>query len=583
MPSRNSSPSAKEINKLDFDDNRRPPPTTDESVSGGLLRDDESLLSDVVHGVIERDRRKMQRQVTKYLSFVSAILSCLCAGSITAYSLYGPLFQSRLHYTQGQVNAVSTAAELAMYLPVPIFGYLCDRFSPRPLSLFAGVLFALGYLLAALAYRHGSANEGGFPPAIMTVSFIGVGMGTSCMYLSAVTTCAKNFGRGKHKGLALAMPIAAFGLSGMWQSQVGSQLLYEKSGEKSGEVDVYRYFIFLAILLFVVGLIGAFALNVVNEDELIDEAVSELERSGLLEDSPFFHRSVIHDSSNGYGTVGSSQIISRSAESEDADAHPATRKSPSGSEDARRKTWLLNNETRIFLLDHTMWLLAAGFFAVTGPGEAFINNLGTIINTLYPPPSTSPPSSNSPATHVSIVALTSTLARLLTGTLSDLLAPVAPSRLILEHPGKRFTCSRLVFLLGGTLLFSFGQLLLASGLVQTHPLVFPLVSALVGLGYGAVFSLTPIIVSVVWGVQSFGTNWGIVAIVPGAGAAVWGAIYAAVYDSAAGSAGEGGAERLCYGVGCYALTFWGMAAFSWIAMALWVMAWRGWRKRGIAV
>ena len=508
----------------------------------------------------------------------------LCAGSITAYSLYGPLFQSRLHYSQVQVNAVSTAAELAMYLPVPIFGYLCDRFSPKPLSLFSGVFFGLGYLLAALAYQHGSVKEAGFPPAVMVVAFVGVGMGTSCMYLSAVTTCAKNFGRGKHKGLALAMPIAAFGLSGMWQSQVGSRLLYERAGERKGEVDVYRYFIFLAILLFTVGVIGAFALNVVNEEEIIEEAVSELERSGLLEESPFFQRSIIHDSSNGYGTVDSSQTITNSTRPDDAEASSVAGKFRRSSEDARRKTWLLNNETRIFLLDHTMWFLAAGFFAVTGPGEAFINNLGTIISTLYPPPSSGPPSANSPATHVSIVALTSTLARLLTGTLTDLLAPVAPPLFIHDdQPTKRFTCSRLVFLLASTLLFSLGQLLLASGLIQSHPSVFPLVSALVGLGYGAVFSLTPIIVSVVWGVQNFGTNWGIVAVVPAAGAAIWGAIYAAVYDRAAGSGGDSGAERLCYGAGCYAPTFWGMVAFSWVAIALWVIAWRGWKRRGIPV
>ncbi|KAL8841185.1 MAG: hypothetical protein Q9170_001039 [Blastenia crenularia] len=583
MPSRSSSPSANGIDKLDFDDNRRPPSTTDGSDQGGLLRDDESLLSNVIDGVIERDRRKLRRQLIKYLSFVSAILSSLCAGSITAYSLYGPLFQSRLHYTQGQVNAVSTAAELAMYLPVPLFGYLCDRFSPKPISLFAGIVFGFGYLLAALAYQNGSVKDGGFPPAVMVISFVAVGMGTSCMYLSAVTTCAKNFGRGKHKGLALAIPIAAFGLSGMWQSQIGSRLLYERSGERRGEVDVHRYFIFLATLLFAVGMIGAFALNVVNEEELIDEAVSDLERSGLLEDSPFFQRSMIHDSSNGYGTIDSSQTISNSAESDDADADPSTRKSRSNSEDARRKTWLLNNETRIFLLDHTMWFLAAGFFAVTGPGEAFINNLGTIINTLYPPPSSGPPSSNSPATHVSVVALTSTLARLLTGTLSDVLAPVTPSSLDSIQTEKRFSCSRLVFLLISTLLFSVGQSLLASGLIQTHPSLFPLVSALVGLGYGAIFSLTPIIVSVVWGVENFGTNWGIVAVVPAAGAALWGAIYAAVYDSAAGGERESGAEKLCYGTRCYAPTFWGMVVFSWIAIALWIVAWRGWRRRSIPV
>ena len=75
MPSRSSSRSSNAIDKLDFDDNRRPPSTTDGSDAGGLLRDDESLLSDVVYGVIERDRRKLRRQIVKYLSFASAILS----------------------------------------------------------------------------------------------------------------------------------------------------------------------------------------------------------------------------------------------------------------------------------------------------------------------------------------------------------------------------------------------------------------------------------------------------------------------------------------------------------------------------
>ncbi|KAL8731589.1 MAG: hypothetical protein Q9166_003277 [cf. Caloplaca sp. 2 TL-2023] len=583
MPSRSSSRSNKGIDKLDFDDNRQPPSTTDRSDAGGLLRDDESLLSNVVDGVIERDRRKMRRQVVKCLSFVSAILSCLCAGSITAYSLYGPLFQSRLHFTQVQVNAVSTAAELAMYLPVPIFGYLCDRFSPRPLSLFAGIIFGFGYLLAALTYHHGSLNEGGFPPAVMVIAFVGIGSGTSCMYLSAVTTCAKNFGRGKHKGLALAMPIAAFGLSGMWQSQIGSRLLYERSPERYGEVDVYRYFIFLAIVLFAVGLIGTFALKVVNEEEFIDEAVTELERSGLLEDGPFFQRSVLHNSSNGYGTLESSEPISNPTESDDSGIESTIRKRGRYSRDTRRNTWLMNNETRMFLLDHTMWFLAAGFFLVTGPGEAFINNLGTIINTFYPPPSPGPPSSNSAATHISILALTSTLARLLTGTLSDLFAPTARYSLSSDPPTKRFSCSRLVFLLISTFLLSLGQLCLASGLIQSHPSLFALVSALVGLGYGAIFSLTPIIVSVVWGVQNFGTNWGLVAVVPAAGAAVWGAIYAAVYDSAAGDTGEGGTDRLCYGTGCYASTFWANMICSWVAVGLWAAAWRAWKRRDIAV
>ena len=498
-------------------------------------------------------------------SFCSPVGS-LCAGSITAYSLYGPLFLSRLRYTQFQVNAVSIAAEMAMYLPVPLFGYLCDRYNSRPLSLLAALFFGVGYLLAAFTYRQG---PGGWPFGVMIVGFVGIGMGTSCMYLSAVTTCAKNFGRGKHKGLALALPIAAFGLSGMWLSQIGSRLLYEQGSDERGELDVFRFFLFLGGLLLGVGLIGAVCLRVVDEEEMIDEAVEQLERSGLLEDSPFFQHSVLHDSGNGYGTMDTDRHSSNGGQGDIRNEAQVLKAHEE--EEARKKTWLLNGETRRFLADHTMWFLASGFFLVAGPGEAFINNLGTVIGTLYPPPAYAP-SSNSAATHVSIVAITSTVARLLTGTLSDLLAP--PSS---PNSQKRFSLSRLNFLFISTLLLSLGQLLLASGLIQSNPNLFPLISALIGLGYGAVFSLTPIIISVVWGVQNFGTNWGVVAMFPAGGAAVWGAAYSAVYQAGAGEDG------LCYGKGCYQGTFWAMVICSWVAVGLWAWAWRGWRRREIAV
>ncbi|KAL9125741.1 MAG: hypothetical protein Q9217_005101 [Psora testacea] len=600
MPSRSLSRSVdnNSIDKLDFDSHRKRPSSSHGSHHSGhtgLLASDESFFSDVVDGAVSLDRQKMARIVTKYASFACAILSCLCAGSITAYSLYGPLFLSHLKYSQYEVNAVSTAAELAMYLPVPLFGWLCDRYNPRPLSLAAAIFFGAGYLLAALTYRagpttemtrgHGYADGGstqdmqeGWPFAVMILAFVGVGAGTSCMYLSAVTTCAKNFGRGKHKGLALAMPIAAFGLSGMWQSQVGSHLFREKNG--TGNTDVFRYFLFLAGLLFAVGLIGAVGLRVVDEEEMIDEAVDELERSGLLEDSPFFRHNLLHDSeapfedshtnghASGYGTI-------------DRDSYSITSK-PRSIQDisAFKKALLLNHSTRLFLTDPTMWFLTLGFFLTTGPGETFINNVGTLLDTLYPPPSPGPPPSNSPASHVSIIALTSTLARLTTGTLSDLLSPAAK-----PNETKRCTVSRIWWLLIATALFSLAQILLATTFLTMRPEIFPVVSALVGLGYGAIFSLTPIIVSVVWGVENFGTNWGIVAVVPAGGAALWGAVYSAVYQAGIhGNGGrEGGVEGQCYGSQCYRNTFLAMAGATWIAMFLWVWAWKGWRARGVAI
>jgi MFS family permease len=259
---------------------------------------------------------------------------------------------------------VIIAAELAMYLPVPLFGYLCDRIGPAPLSFASLILFGIGYLLAAFTYKSGAkdisgyTHERGWPLSVMIVAFVIIGMATTCMYLSAVTTCAKNFGKGKYRGLALACPIAAFGLSGMWQSQIGEKVLYERRADgKRGDVDVFKFFLFLAIVLMAVGLLGTLLLKVVDEDELIDEAVEELERSGLLEDSEFFRRG---SSDRGYGSIanGSDEQAAEAARLEGVKTHEE--------EEARKKTWLLNEETGRFLKDHTMWWLAAGFFFVSG-------------------------------------------------------------------------------------------------------------------------------------------------------------------------------------------------------------------------
>ncbi|KAF2222229.1 MFS monocarboxylic acid transporter [Elsinoe ampelina] len=579
-----------------------------------------SFFEQVAEGILDKDRKRKTREVVRYGGFVWALIECLCAGSIAAFSLYAPLFQSRLHYSQLRVNTVSIAAEIAMYLPVPLSGYLCDRYGPGLPSALAGILFGLGYILAAFTYRSGppeSVGGHGWPFGVMILAFVMVGVATSGMCLAAVSTCAKNFGRGKHKGLALAMPIAAFGLSGMWQAQVGSNLLYEvKDDGSKGDVDVFKYFLFLGITLSLVGLIGSFVLRIVDEEEMIDEAVEELERSGLLEDSELFHRVV---QERGYGTMDLSNsqydLVQREIDDRKAQAL----------RDKEKKEWLLNEETRRFLTDKTMWLLAAGFFLVTGPGEAFINNLGTIIGTLYSPTVNENKIATSPATQVSIVAIMSTVARIFTGTLSDLLAPTsiqhshrrgpnsmvnsAASLPIINTPGeKKFTLSRLVLLISFCLLLSIGQILLASGAVQGHGERFWIVSATIGAGYGAIFSLTPIIVSVVWGVENFGTNWGVVAVVPAAGATVWGLVYSTVYENGAragqsvirGLAGgfstgyshaglnmkEAAEEVLCYGTGCYSSTFWAMALSVWLACIMWLWAWKGkggWTERGVAV
>ncbi|KAI0484513.1 MFS general substrate transporter [Xylariaceae sp. FL0804] len=554
-----------------------------------------SISHEAAAGATARRRRILSLRL---VAFAAAVVAALCAGSITVFSLYGHLFQSRLHYSQLQVNGVASAMSLSMYLPVPVIGYLCDRVGPGPLSLLSAILLGGGYGLAAGLYQRGAAevDAGGdarkttFPP--MVFAFVAIGVGTAAMYVGAITTCAKNFGKGRYRGLMLVAPIASFGLSGMIMSQLGSRLLYERQPDGSkGDVDVFHFFLFLCIVLSIVGFLGYFTLRVVDEADLIDDAVEELERSGMLEGSEIFHR---RSHRSNYGATDESGAVD---EEDGATLDPAKDDEDDDVYARLKKAWLLNAETRRFLSDPTMWFFAFGFWLVIGPGESFMNNLGTVIGTLYSPDTKVTPVSA--ATHVSIMATVSTVARLVAAMLSDFLSPSPQSQHVqtgdasgLPLLQKRLSVSRVILFVAAAIVLSIGTLVLASGAVQGHADRFWIVSGSIGAGYGAVFSLFPIIVTMIWGVENFGTNFGIMALTPALGSVIWGLIYSAVYEEGArhspllaDGAGNGD-DVFCHGKQCYAPAYWAMTVSIWVGAASILWAWKGkngWAQRGIVI
>jgi hypothetical protein len=139
----------------------------------------------------------------------------------------------------------------------------------------------------------------------------------------------------------------------------------------------------------------------------------------------------------------------------------------------------------------------------------------------------------------------------------------------------------MTFLVPSAILLSIGYLLLSSPLPIEHPQIFHLTTALVGFGYGSAFSLTPILISVVWGVENFATNWGIVAMMPALGAALWGVIYSRAYQNALDAIDS--PDGQCYGWRCYGYWAVGCTVSVWVAIVVWLAAWRGWKKRGVVV
>ncbi|KAI1275836.1 major facilitator superfamily domain-containing protein [Xylaria sp. FL0933] len=571
--------------------------TLDPSGSGFGSSSSSGSSSFVSHGSPGSNRRR-RAVALRSVAFVFSVIGALTAGSVTVFSLYGHLFQSRLHYTQFQINGIASAMSIAMYMPVPIIGYMCDRFGPGLLSLISAVLAGGGYALAAVLYQkgaqeaedHAAGHTTTFTP--MLFAFVAIGVGTASLYLGTVTTCAKNFGRGKYRGLMLVAPIAGFGLSGMIVSQGASRLLYEVQPDGSkGDVNVFHFFLFLSILFAVIGILGSFTLRIVDEEDLIDEAVEELERSGLLDGSEVFRRRA----EQSYGTMAQSATLDAD---EDRSAVILDPSKDSGNDvyAKLKKAWLLNAETRRFLADPTMWCFAISFWLIIGPGESFINNLGTVIGTLTSPENGSKPPSA--ATHVSIMATVSTVARLVVASLSDFLSPTPENQFVqtgitpsLPALRQKLQVSRVILYVISALTFSVGSLVLASGVVQEHAGRFWIVSGSIGAGYGAVFSLTPIIITMIWGVENFGTNFGIVAVTPALGSVVWGLIYSAVYQAGAHrsallDSGEAADDVYCYGKQCYAPTFWAMTVSIWIGALMILWAWKGrngWSSRGIII
>lgn len=407
---------------------------------------------------------------------------------------------------------------------VPIFGYICDHFGPHKLSLIAGFFFGLGYFLASLSYSHE------LPYQVMVIAFTLVGMGTSSMYFAGLTTCAKNFT--SSPGLALSLPIASIGLSSLWLSQFVSRVFV---GE-NGMLMISPAFATLSVFLFGVGIVGGLCLEVFPaEDKEGGDQAGERER--LLADD---------GGEGGFGWVDNVE--------------------------EENKQWI-NAATRDFLKDKAMWWFAIGVFLVTGPGEAFINNMGSLIKSLYPPNTSS--AHINPATHVSIIAVTSTIARISVGIISDYVGP-SPAQLSRSFP----RCSRVVLLIAVSCLLLTAHLLLTFMPLSFLTSYFWLISALVGSGYGAVFTLAPTIVSVVWGTENFGTNWGVVMTTPAVGATVYGLLYASVYDDHAGTDGR------CWGGECYRGAFGVMAIGAVFAAGGWLWAWRGkggWKERGVIV
>lgn len=356
--------------------------------------------------------------IRKRVSYCLTLLNCLFSASFTVFSLYSVFFEEQLGYTPLNVNYVSIAAEMGLYLCVPALGYLADASNLSYLGLIGSVTSAVGYAACAAVVRTRASYF------FMALAFSVVGVSCSAIFISCLVHCARLYPGSAT--LAIAMPTTVYGIS---------SILYAKviSAQLDDGVDVAELFGKLAVLLAVVGLLQAIA--------------PVLGREGLR------------------------STVAETPEEEE-------------------------NNIKKFFGDRKTLLCLLSFVLVSGPLEMYQNNVGLIAKTGG--------SGTRTATQVALFSVFSTASRLSVGALADLLHFRPP-----------------MILLSVLCMLAVTDALLAFRLIPLD-----IGSSLSGFGYGASFTLYPLMVSKAWGLQRFATYWGLFILGPAFGAFIFGMLFA---------------------------------------------------------
>lgn len=166
----------------------------------------------------------MNRPLNRWWIAVAGTGIQICLGSVYAWSFFQKLLAAQYGWSQSQVAWTFSTAICFLGLAAAAGGALLPRCGPRLLAMTGGILFGLGYLLAAWALQAKSLF--GLYLGYGVVGGIGLGLG----YVTPVATVSKWFP--DKKGLATGMVIMGFGVGALVMSKVLAPVLMRWSGDQ---------------------------------------------------------------------------------------------------------------------------------------------------------------------------------------------------------------------------------------------------------------------------------------------------------------------------------------------------------------
>ncbi|KAI8916167.1 major facilitator superfamily domain-containing protein [Gorgonomyces haynaldii] len=398
----------------------------------------------------------------------------IAAGTLYAFSLFGNQLAAQLDLTQKETAFVGACGNVGVYLSGPLIGTLVDLYPSHipHFLVFGGGLIFLGYSLVALAFEHYISTPHFL---ILALYFLIIGLGSSSLYHVSLATNYRNWPQ-EYRSIAVGITVSCFGLSALVFTGLSAFFTFES------RLNVFQYLLFCGIVGISVNSILCFFLK--RHEPLPEE-------EPLLQDDPMAGSYIFSDDASDESSEDFSVTVSHYSETR-----------PVG----------IPLEEISFSTAKEAYMIAFMIFVVAGGGLMYINNVGAVVLALT---EGGPEDAHVHALqklNVGILSLSSFLGRAGMGFLIDWTYSVFKT----PYPLWGFV-SCLLMLIG------FMLSLLVSSVDELL-----IVSFVIGVSFGCIWTICPVLVGKFFGQRQFARNWGWMTAVPAFGSQFFSLLFGAV-------------------------------------------------------
>ncbi|KAK9317315.1 major facilitator superfamily domain-containing protein [Lipomyces starkeyi] len=442
------------------------------------------------------------RKTARYVSLLADFWVSLGSGTHYVYSAYGPQLATQLGFTATQSSVIATLGSVGVYFTGPPAGIVIDRKPPHIPIIIGGCLILFGYMMMRFAY----VSE------LRSVAFVGIFMivasaGNTFAYHACVKCAAMNF---PHKrGTATSIPVAGYGLSALFFSQIGNAAFPGDTG---------RFMLMIPLLASGLVFLGLPFVRNIPLDKIADSEVAvapeieDLETDALLRHTHTNESASIGDMKSKESTYSAITEFEREASVNGA----------SSSDESMVDEIILPIDEEVdihgwaLFKDLRFWIHFTIFGLLSGCGLMYILSAGYVLRALYTfsNPFISPNDlQKNQAIQVSLVSSFSFMGRIVAGYSADRLS--------------RKGYQRMWVIVASSVIFAFAQI---GGLTITSSRFMWFISIFNGIGYGFLFGSYASIISEIFGFKRFSENYGYVTVATVVGSDVFAFAFGAIYD-----------------------------------------------------